>query len=379
MEAGVNGNSRRPGRAVDVASSLHSLRTCPLSRVNEQHQAMSEYDSTVTTERRHYYSSSQGPFYNASNVLMFYGGGERGTLVETLIHAVRDGGRLTEEPSGRLIHVHGEAGSGKTMLSLVLADRLQQRHNLIRYDHRTISPAQLLRHLLIELCPQQVDLISAEQAAACPPGGQAQKEILSEAVLQQAREHIVKQLQQPTPGNKPMVMIVDSQAEPTDEICLLLEDLTSVMHDGDVALRVVYFQRTEAGVARAHVSQQAIENHYWLGRLSLIEVNEYLRHHMMLFDFNQRNLFSRDMGYFIADRSEGVFRSINTLARNAFTIASLDDTDKLSMSHLLMAGLPPRQDTGRETRHWKRYRRAIVALIATSVVVSGALGVLAFL
>ena len=117
---------------------------------------MNYNDTSVETGRRHYYSSSQGPFYNANNIFMFYGGGDRGIIVENIVAALRS--------DEQIIHVHGERGSGKTMLSLVLSDKLKHRFNTIRYDVPDISGSLLLRHLLIELCPQQADLITAEQA-----------------------------------------------------------------------------------------------------------------------------------------------------------------------------------------------------------------------
>ena len=99
---------------------------------------------------------------------------------------------------------------------------------------------------------------------------------------------------------------------------------------------------------------------------------------MLLFDFNRRDLFTREMAYFIADRSEGVFRSINTLARNAFTIANLEDADRLSMSHLLMAGLPPREEHSTESGFLARHKGQVIALMGSCVVASAAAAVFIF-
>jgi len=87
---------------------------------------------------------------------MFYGGGDRGNIVESIIRSLR--------ADEQLIKVHGEHGSGKTLLSLVISDRMENRYSTIRYDVPDISESLLLRHLLIELCPQKADLISAEKA-----------------------------------------------------------------------------------------------------------------------------------------------------------------------------------------------------------------------
>jgi len=114
-------------------------------------------------------------------------------------------------------------------------------------------------------------------------------------------------------------------------------------------------------------SSNPAEDHYWLRRLTLSEISDYLRHHMMLFDFNQRDVFTREMAYFIADRSDGVFRSINTLARNGFMVAGLEDAEHVSMSHLLTAGLPV-EDNGVEAHGFVwRHRSLIVGLMGFGV------------
>ncbi|MGQ7845376.1 AAA family ATPase [Granulosicoccus sp. 3-233] len=315
---------------------------------------MNHYDLSVETGRRHYYSSSQGPFYNANNIFMFYGGGERGQTVENVIRALRRGEGIQ--------HVHGERGSGKTMLSLVISDRLKHRFNTIRYDIPEISASLLLRHLLIELLPQKADLISAQQA----------QEGAEQGAIDTALDGILQQLEQPQPATfKPFVLIIDSQAEADPETVRILEALCRVRVNDRAVLHCVMFHRVSEQAARsvnAHAASAQQDNHHWLRRLTLAEINEYLKHHMMLFDFNRRDLFTREMAYFIADRSEGVFRSINTLARNAFTIANLEDADKLSMSHLLMAGLPPRPEPSTRAGFLSRHRGQLVALLGTCVV-----------
>ena len=323
---------------------------------------MNYNDSSVETGRRHYYSSSQGPFYNANNIFMFYGGGERGNTVEGIVQALRN--------DDQIIHVHGERGSGKTMLSLVISDRLKHRFNIMRYDVPDISASLLLRHLLIELCPQKADLISAHQA----------QEGVDDTAIDVALDGIISQLSDADSNHshKPYVLIVDSQAEIDSQAHRILERLASLKVQGQVVLHCVIFHRVSDESARSvgsHANTVQPDNHYWLRRLTLAEINEYLRHHMLLFDFNRRDLFTREMAYFIADRSEGVFRSINTLARNAFTIANLEDADKLSMSHLLMAGLPPRAEPSTESSFLARHRGGVIALMGSCVVASAAAAV----
>ena len=290
---------------------------------------------------------------------MFYGGGDRGKIVESIIRGIR-----TDEP---VLFVHGERGSGKTLLSLVLSDRLKNRYNTIRYDVPEVSESLLLRHLLIELCPRKADLISAEQAQLG-----ASTESTNTAVIA-----LVNQLCNSSTHRiaKPFVLLLDSNAHVDEKTRRIIEQLVSVRVAGHAIFHCVIFQRADAEESKAARFSQATPaptNQYWLRRLTLAEINEYLQHHMLLFDFNQRDLFSREMAYFMADRSEGVFRGINKLARDAFTIANLESAEKVSMSHLLMAGLPQKPEASGESGFVVRHRAEVVALMGLCVVASAA-------
>lgn len=318
-------------------------------------------EKSISAEKRHYYSSSQGPFHNANNILMFYGGGGRAEIAETVIRSLRVGDNI--------ITVCGERGSGKTMMSLVLADRLKHRYNNIRYDLQQLSAGLMLRHLLIEICPAKADVITADQAELGAPAD----------AIANAMKCLTRALLSAAPGNKPYMLIVDSSADLDIATMQLLSDLAAIEYNNEPALQIVFFRRTEANHHAAHqhgksvpaeqaVSFGAVEDHYVLRRLSLAEIGEYLQHHMLLFDFNQRDVFTREMAYFIADRSEGVFRSINTLARNAFMVAGLEDAERLSMSHLLTAGLPAPEPQPEAHGFLWRHRSTCVGLLGFGVV-----------
>ncbi len=324
---------------------------------------MSINEQSVSAEKKHYYSSSQGPFHNANNILMFFGGGGRAEIIETIIRSLRLGDSM--------ITICGERGSGKTMMSLVLADRLKHRYNIIRYDLPHLSAALMLRHLLIEIAPRQAELISPEQA-----NDGASEELISHGV-----SCLIGALRGASPGDKPYLLTVDTQADLDAQSLLLLNDLVQSQSTDNPRIHVVLFRRTEADEQHSKVSRlitgdkssNPAEDHYWLRRLTLSEISDYLRHHMMLFDFNQRDVFTREMAYFIADRSDGVFRSINTLARNGFMVAGLEDAEHVSMSHLLTAGLPI-EDSGIETHGflWK-HRSVVIGLMGLGVLAGLAL------
>ena len=313
-------------------------------------------EQSISAEKRHYYSSSQGPFHNANNILMFFGGGGRGEIVETIIRSLRLG-----DP---IVTVCGERGSGKTMLSLVLADRLKHRYNIIRYDLPQLTTGLMLRHLLIEICPQKADLISADQAV----------DGVSQQLINQSVSCLTQSLQGASPGDKPYMLTVDTQADLDASTSQVLNDLVQASSGKESRIQVVLFRRTESGEQQGKTINP-VEDHYWLRRLTLNEISDYLRHHMMLFDFNQRDVFTREMAYFIADRSDGNFRAINTLARNAFMVAGLEDAEHVSMSHLLAAGLPAREVQGDSHGFLWRHRSAVVGLLGGGILVGLALAI----
>jgi len=312
-------------------------------------------EQEVGLERRHYYWSTPGPFSQPGNIFLFFSGGDRGRTLDALVSSIGDGAPL--------MHVHGERGSGKTLLGLVLADRLAERCNVIRVEHEALSVAMLLQQLGIELCPSMT----------VPVGTVRRGADMSPAALALARVAVASQLASGTPGNRPVLLLVDSPDKVDASVLALLDELSTICLDGKRMLQAVLFQRAEPEALRAMPVDAAAErqaDHHWLRRLTLAETGEYLRHQMMLFDYNRRDVFSREMAYFIADRSEGVFRAINTIARNGFVIAGLENEERPRMSHLLLAGLPAREVAEPRAPFVRRHRRAVFALFASSVVVS---------
>lgn len=341
--------------------------------------------STSGLQQRRPQSSTQGPFNTANNVLMFYGGGERAQILETLEQRLRS----QSEP----LYVQGEEGSGKSMMALVLGDRLKRHYNIVRLSGDYSSTGKLLEGLLPTIKP-------AEQQS---DAGQLPDEAAGDT---EAVEQLQALLARRRANGKPILLVLDSDAVLLESARKLLNRLSSIRSGARNALCVVVFQPTvnqtliqvsSHSESSADETAGPIDNrvpavddeqqaHFSLRRLNLAEITEYLQHHMLLFDFNQRNLFSREMSYFIADRSEGVFRAINELARNAFMFAHLEGADAVSMSHLLMAGKPRlKKKRSQNKRGWqvifKRFqpsRRAWV-LAATLVVSLSVLSAGAFL
>lgn len=323
---------------------------------------MSEHESSVGTDRRLYYSSSQGPFHDVGNLLTFYGGAGRGAIVDVIIRQRRT--------LSRPVHVSGEKGSGRTFLSLVLADRLKHVCNVIRYEQAELSVTLLLRLLLIELCPREAHLIGAADVESG----------IDADICAHATRCILAQLARKPPGGKSYLLTVDVDKMPDIATIALLEQFAAVMRGPTAAMLIVLFRRDDAtaGDSLREVARPSdtIQDRYRLRRLTLAETGEFLRHQMLLFDFNRRDLFTREMTYFVADRSEGIPGAINILARNAFTLASLEDNESPSLAHLLAAGLPIPEEPIPVSSFLSRHRAAVVALLGSCVVASSLVVVL---
>ena len=325
---------------------------------------MSMHDSSVSSDRTRPDAVKQGAFSRAQNIYLFFGGGDRGHIIDALTRSVGSS-------NSELMTVHGEPGSGKTMMSLVLADRMKHRRNVIRFDHDTTSTAALLRHLLIEISPRHADTVAA------PGESQGQSSPASAPSTDLALQRLWQALQSPLPNDKPFLLIIDSDSTLDDAARALLNRLAALRYQQRSTIQIVLFER-DTGTRRADTSVVRPNNEFWLRRLTRPEIGEFLYHQMLCFDFNQRSLFTRDMAYFIADRSEGVFSTIKDMARQAMVFADIDgpNGERTMMSEMLMARHPAQVDqTESGHKFLSKHRGTLIALMGFSVVVSVATGI----
>lgn len=352
-------------------------------------------------DKRKYFSSTEGPFQSANNIFLFYGGADRSLIVNAVIHRIRK----FPEP----VVVTGESGSGKTMMSLVLGQKLESNFNVIQFDHKRCEHDQLLSHLVIELVPEL--LTAGSYGADMNSSAVALLEANDPAKILVA---LCDKLRRGTPADKPVLLLVDVKSVDKASYEMLLH-LTQIINAHGRPFSCVIFAEDESLVAGVvsegnasdsgastvqDLSQQGAARvgqhdrssdgtsdiaHYKLRRLNLAEATEYLQHHMLLFDYNKRDLFTREMAYFIADRSKGNCSTINTLARNAFLLAHLEGAERVSMGHLLLAGRPEKEETPESflQKFMRKHRRSVTmvsAFLLGSLVVSALLaGILKFL
>jgi len=305
------------------------------------------------------YLSPRGPFQNSHNLLHFFGGAGRGEVLSRLVWHVHN--------SDDTFWVRGEAGSGKTLLGLVLANRCNKKFRVIRCDQHSLSANSLLLLLNQELSRNGH---SRSQEVLAHESGDVENAPMSSPVI----EDLQKVVDGQGDDIRPYLLIIDNPGQLSVDTRILIGRLNSVCRNGYPVFRVVVFETLDSTDERLHPSleEELLSNVAYLNRFSLYDVRDYLEHHMMLFDYSQRDMFSREMAYFVADRSEGLVREINALVRNAFTIAGIQNEYRLSMSHLLMAGLPekPPEKTSSVRKVIKNGGFRLAIIVASTLVLS---------
>ena len=323
-------------------------------------------------KRRYNLLTSDGPFPSNHNILQFYSGGGRGELLKCLLRHVQN----CDEP----VLVTGEHGSGKTLLSLVLADRLKKKFTVCRYDFPTLTRDSLVSFLVREIKPE----FSASKHSLSVNGLNAEDEEPAEVLSDIAA--LETTVARSTNITQPYLVLIDTPAELDSDLLNVIEQLKAITLNGFALFNIVIFQLnvndseesqpdiTADGTHR--IDQQLVSpwpyKSYNLRRLSLAEIHDYLQHHMMLFDYSQRDMFSREMSYFIADKSEGVYGTINEIARSAFLLAGINNSSQVSLAHLVAVSTPQRKRKKRSGGFRRMPSGLRFSMLVAGIVVLGA-------
>ena len=90
-----------------------------------------------------HFGLAQPPFRITPNTEFFYGGGNRGPILEALMYAISQGEGI--------IKVTGEVGSGKTMLCSMMQARLPANIESVYLANPSVSPEEILHAIALEL------------------------------------------------------------------------------------------------------------------------------------------------------------------------------------------------------------------------------------
>jgi type II secretory pathway predicted ATPase ExeA len=255
-----------------------------------------------------FFGLTQAPFRITPNTDFFFGGGNRGPILEALIYAVSNGEGI--------IKVSGEVGSGKTMLCNMLMVRLPENVETVYLANPSVSPDEILHAIAFEL-----QLGIDRQATRLE-------------VMQALQDYLLKRHAE---GKRVVVFVEESQGMPiaTLEEIRLLSNLET---RNDKLLQIVLFGQPELdeNLRQPNIRQlrERITHSFGLAPLTVNEVREYLMFRLRAAGYRGPDLFSGKIVNMIARASGGLTRRINLIADKAMLAAFSENTHTLKPRHI---------------------------------------------
>ncbi|MFN9490922.1 MAG: AAA family ATPase [Betaproteobacteria bacterium] len=255
-----------------------------------------------------HFGLKEPPFRITPNTDFFFGGGNRGPILEALIYAISQGEGI--------VKVTGEVGSGKTMLCSMLQTRLPENVETIYLANPSVLPEEIVHAIAFEL---QLDL----------PRGTGRL-----SVMHALQDHLLKRHAE---GRRVVLFVEESQGMPiaTLEEIRLLSNLDT---KSDKLLQIVLFGQPELdeNLRENQIRQlkERITHSFRLEPLTVAETREYLMFRMRAAGYRGPDLFSDAIVREIARISGGLTRRINLIADKALLAAFADNTHTLHQKHL---------------------------------------------
>jgi type II secretory pathway predicted ATPase ExeA len=211
----------------------------------------------------------------------------------------------------------GEIGSGKTMLSRALIDRIGEARPVILLINPRLTPSQLLRSIASGL-----DLQPAR---------------FRNDLLDQIHTRLFELYEA---GREPVLIIDEAQLIPTKSTFDEIRLLTNFQLDDQNLLSVLLIGQPEleTRLERAPYAplRQRIGMRYRLGPLSLEETERYIDHRIRVAG-GSRNPFTGDAVRSMHAISGGIPRLLNTLATTALLDAYGDDAETIDAPRIAAA------------------------------------------
>ncbi len=255
-----------------------------------------------------HFGLSQAPFKITPNTDFFFGGGNRGPILEALIYAITQGEGI--------VKVSGEVGSDKTMLCSMLQTRLPEHVETIYLANPSVSPEEILHAIAFEL--------------NLPITPAAPRLLVMHAI----QDHLLKRHAE---GKRVVLFIEESQGMPiaTLEEIRLLSNLET---KSDKLLQIVLFGQPELdeNLQQNQIRQlkERITHSFRLEPLSAQETREYLMFRMRAAGYRGPDLFSDAVVREIARISAGLTRRINLIADKALLAAFAENTHSIRQKHV---------------------------------------------
>ena len=257
-----------------------------------------------------HFGLTEPPFRITPHTDFFFDGADRGATLEALIYAV-----LHDEG---IVKVSGEVGSGKTMLSRVLIERLPEQVDTIYLATPSLARDEILHAIGDEL---QLSLSQERRSVA----------------LRELQEHLIKRY---ADGRRVVILIDEAHVMPEDtlEQVRLLSNLESNRHK---LLQIVLFGQPEldATLAKNELRQlrDRVTHAFRMRPLSTPEVARYVSFRMRAAGYRGPEVFASRAVSLIARASGGLTRRINILSDKSLLAAFTENTHAVSARHVRAA------------------------------------------
>ena len=258
-----------------------------------------------------HFGLAQPPFRITPNTEFFYGGGNRGPILEALMYAISQGEGI--------IKVTGEVGSGKTMLCSMMQARLPEHIESVYLANPSVSPEEILHAIALEL-------------RLTPPREAGHLE-----VMQMLNNHL---MERHAAGKQVVMFVEESQSMPiaTLEEIRLLSNLETAHSK---LLQIVLFGQPELeeNLRQPQIRQlrERITHSFRLSPLKPDEIRDYLNFRLRAAGYRGPDLFSPPIVAAIAKSSAGLTRRINLIADKALLSAFSENTHTLRLKHIKAA------------------------------------------
>jgi len=228
------------------------------------------------------------PFRNNLDSAFFYEKASRLEILQALIYVVKRGDAI--------IKVTGEVGSGKTTLLRLVAQKLTDGFKLVYINSPNLSPKDLLQSVATEL-----DISFSE-------------DINKYQLLELIRQELLNRYSQ---SQKVVVLVDEAQSMSVDTL-EELRLLTNFETEKDKLIQLVLFGQPELDLAiNSPVLRQLksrVTYNIHIPPLTVSDVYDYLNHRMRVASYKGLDFFNYKSAKRIHRLSQGLPRSINSIA-----------------------------------------------------------------
>ncbi len=258
-----------------------------------------------------HFGLSTAPFRITPDTHRFFGGGQRGEVLDSLLYAITSGEGM--------VKVTGEVGTGKTMLCHMLQDRLPDSVDVVYLANPSLTRDEILTAIALEL---------GLPASADTPHLQ---------LLQQLQTYLLEAHQK---KRQVVVFIEEAQQMPLEtlEQIRLLSNLET-RHSK--LLQLVLFGQPELNnlIEKHEVRQlrDRISHCFNLSPLSMAEVSDYIRFRLHSAGYKGNDLFTPVAYRQLAVSSHGLIRRLHILTDKALLAAFAAGSNRVHWRHVWRA------------------------------------------